>query len=148
MKRLAIGILLVALAGGAALAQNWQGQPTYGSVELKSGFRPDPFLRDVVAGGSESIEHLGFYGYVAENPDFDLYYTSGPFELIFRVEDAQTDTVLLVNAPDGSWHFNDDSDGLDPAIEFESPMDGLYTIWVGSYDGNFADATLVISELD
>jgi hypothetical protein len=133
MKRLAIGILLVALAGGAALAQNWQGQPTYGSVELKSGFRPDPFLRDVVAGGSESIEHLGFYGYVAENPDFDLYYTSGPFELIFRVEDAQTDTVLLVNAP---------------AIEFESPMDGLYTIWVGSYDGNFADATLVISELD
>ena len=147
MKRFLFVGLLVLVALGA-YAQNYQLQPTYGDVSLSAGFQPDPFRRDVVAGGSLSLSKQGYYGYVADAPDFDLRYSSGGYRLTIKIENTDADTLLLVNAPDGSWHFNDDTNGLDPAVTFNSPLDGLYDIWVGTFDGNYADATLVITEMD
>jgi hypothetical protein len=113
------------------------------------GYVDDPFRVELLAGGAVDIASLGYYGYVADAPDFDLYYTSGPYRLTIKVESAASDTVLLVNAPDGSWHFNDDTNGLNPAISFNKPMDGLYDIWVGTFDdGGYVDATLAITEMD
>jgi hypothetical protein len=43
------------------------------------------------------------------------------------------DTILLVNTPDGNWHFNDDYRGTNSAITFQNPMQGQYDIWTGSY---------------
>lgn len=147
MKRyLLVGILVLVALG--ASAQNWQLQPTYGTVNLTWNFQPDPYRQGVVAGGSIDLSKLGYYGYVADAPDFDLRYTAGEYRMTIRVENTSADTLLLVNAPDGSWHFNDDTDGLDPAITFNPPQSGLYDIWVGTYDGSYADATLVITELD
>lgn len=149
MKRITVplGVFLVMSVIGAG-AQDWELQPTYGETELAAGFEPDPFEQSVVAGGSMDLSDLGYYGYVADAPDFDLRYTSGEFELTIKVENTDADTLLLVNGPDGRWHFNDDSDGLDPAITFSPPRDGLYDIWVGTIDGDYAEATLVITERD
>jgi hypothetical protein len=44
------------------------------------------------------------------------------------------DTMLLVNTPDGNWHFNDDIPSApNSSITFENPMQGQYDIWTGSY---------------
>jgi hypothetical protein len=147
MKRILFVGLLVLVALGVS-GQDWQLQPTYGEVSLTGGFQPDPFRRDVVAGGSIDISQLGYYGYVADAPDFDLRYVPAGYRLTIKVENTSADTLLLINAPDGQWHFNDDSNGLDPAISFDAPLEGLYDIWIGSYDGNFSEATLVITEMD
>lgn len=147
MKRTIVLIGMVVVAG-ALSAQDWQLQPTYGETELTAGFEPDPFEQSVVAGGSIDLSELGYYGYVADAPDFDLRYTSGEYQLTIKVENTTADTLLLVNGPDGRWHFNDDSAGLDPAITFSPPRDGLYDIWIGTVDGEYADATLVITERD
>jgi hypothetical protein len=148
MKRITV-LLILALVAVGAFAQDWQLAPSFGDVELEAGFLPDPYRVDILAGGSIDISRLGYYGYVANAPDFDVYYSAGGFDLTIKVEDADGDTVLLVNAPDGQWHFNDDSNGLDPAITFRNPDDGLYDIWVGTFSsGGYVDATLVITEMD
>lgn len=126
---------------------DWTLEPTYGRVDLESGFTPDPYTVDLVAGGGIDIEALGFYGFVAEAPDVDLYYEAGVFDLYVYVEDADGDTTLLINDPSGNWHFNDDVNGLNPGIEFAGPESGLYNIWIGTFESDLTDATLAISEL-
>lgn len=136
------------LVTGAMGAQDWQLPPTYGETGLVAGFEPDPFEQSVVAGGSIDLSELGYYGYVAEAPDFDLRYTSGEYRLTITVKNTDADTLLLVNGPQGRWHFNDDTTGLHPSITFSPPRDGLYDIWVGTLDGDGAEATLVVTERD
>ncbi len=65
------------------------------------------------------------------------------------VDVGGADAVLLVNAPDGSWHYNDDYRGTNPAITFYDPQQGLYDIWIGSYDGSRRNpGRLIFTELD
>jgi len=117
---------------------------------LNEGFLPDPYTVDLVAGGSIDLDVGGCaYGYVAEAPDFDLYYeTSGSSNLyIYAMSDE--DTTLLVNTPDANWTCNDDGySGSNPLIVIPAAAGGLYDIWVGSYGGDAAGTTLYISERD
>lgn len=150
MKR--IVVLMVALAvmiSAVASAQTWNLSPAFGSVELRAGFVPDPNTVDLIAGGNVNLGSRGYAGYVADAPDYNLtYQASSTWPLVIRA-DSSEDLVLLVNAPDGSWHFNDDYSGygLNSAIVFENPQSGLYNIWVGTYGSSTASATLYISEL-
>lgn len=148
MKKRALIVLVLAGVALIAGAQDWSASPTYGSVELSSGFLPDPYTVQLTAGGSVDLSGIGYYGYVASAPDFDLYYEAGSFDLTIRVQNSGGDTVLLVNDPSGTWHFNDDSNGLDPAITFSKPQSGLYDIWVGTFGDSFIDATLAITEME
>jgi hypothetical protein len=43
--------------------------------------------------------------------------------------------------------YNDDFDGLNPGITIDTPEEGLYNIWIGSYNSEPVDATLIITEL-
>ena len=64
--------------------------------------------------------------------------------------ESESDTVLLINDPDGEWYCNDDySDelGLASGLDFSSPQSGVYDIWVGSYEDEFSSATLYVTEL-
>jgi len=56
----------------------------------------------------------------------------------------------VVNAPDGSWHCNDDSyDSLDPTVTFQGAEGGQYDVWVTRCsEGENVDGTLNITELE
>ncbi len=143
------GLDTVAASGGP----NWTLPPTYGTAELTTGFLPDPHTVEIQAGGElDASEHdlgPGCLGNIATAPDYDVVYTAGEtFPLIFSVE-SEADTTLIINGPDGSWHCNDDTNGLNPQVTFESPQSGLYDVWVGTYyegDG-LPPATLNVSEI-
>ncbi len=133
-------------------AQDWSEPPTYGSAQLTSGFAPDPHLVNLTAGGSidasQSISG-SCRGFVANAPDFDLYFTPGNAGLPLAVSaTSNSDTTLVINGPDGRWYCDDDGGGeVNPSIVFNSPQEGLYNIWVGTYNNAPADAQLSISEL-
>jgi hypothetical protein len=124
--------------------------PTYGDVNLDERFLPDPYEVSLTAGGGTDVD-VGScnYGYVAERPDVDFYYTtSGDVDLYLYVICAE-DTTLLVDQPEGRWVCDDDDlCNSNPVVVIPSAADGLYNIWVGTYSAANTDATLYISEID
>ncbi len=116
----------------------------YDSQELYS-----PKRHDVIAGGGENLSDcydLPGTGWVAYSPDFELDFEQlKPVrELEMRV-DSDCDSVLLVNGPAGNWFHDDDSNGsLDPKIRFTNAPNGIYDIWIGTYDGEYCDAVLTL----
>lgn len=123
--------------------------PYYGDISLESGFLPDPYVKTITAGGSVDLAKYGHSGYAASKPDIDFYFTpSGDSNDDLTISArSDTDTILLINDPDGVWFFSDDADGVNPAIVFENPKSGLYSIFVGTYDSETAEAELLITEL-
>lgn len=122
----------------AAACPDWEAAPNFGEIELSSGFQPDPMHRRITAGGTADLSRCftsGEAGYVTDRPDFDLYWKGSSNQLTIAVE-TKADAVLLINAPDGSWHYSDDYRGSNPAVTFQNPEEGLYDIWIGSYDGS------------
>lgn len=120
----------------------------FGDVDLSADFSPDPHTVGVRAGGDIDVDVGGCsVGYVSDAPSFDLtYQTSGGSELHIYARSDQ-DITLLINTPDAGWVCDDDSlgDG-DPILSFPRAASGLYDIWVGTYDGEPANATLYISK--
>jgi hypothetical protein len=132
----------------------YQLPPNFGDTDLTAGFTPDPFSVEVVSGGPLDASYLGgeCRGFATAAPDFDVTYTAGSQGLLrfyFVAETAGEDTTLLVNAPDESWHCNDDAtDSLNPQVDFEDPASGLYDIWIGSYEsGTQVNGTLYVTEV-
>ena len=135
-------------------AQDPFSNPSFGEVSLISGFDPDPHAVSIYAGGSVdlSVSRLvDCVGFVSDAPDYRVVYDSDNQQrsLSFYAE-SESDTVLLINDPDGEWYCNDDySDelGLASGLDFSSPQSGVYDIWVGSYENEFSSATLYVTEL-
>jgi hypothetical protein len=145
--RLGVVAVVVCLYVGRAEAQNINLRPTFGSVTLKSGFLPDPYVKQLVAGGPIRTNLGGVGAWVANAPDFKLYYTAGRFPLtIYAI--SRIDTTLLINQPDGTWIADDDSGGnLNPLIRWARPQSGRYDIYVGTFNQGNGQATLYITEL-
>lgn len=146
----AIGVATLT-AGAAVACPNWQAQPHFGQIELYAGFQPDPYVRNITAGGTQNLSACGLggaAGFVTSRPDFDLYWNGNSAQLTIAVV-AGADAVLLVNAPDGQFYYSDDYRGTNPAITFVNPQQGLYDIWIGSYDGSRRNpAQLIFTEYD
>jgi hypothetical protein len=120
--------------------------PTYGSVTLKAGFLPDPWNKQLTAGGNVRTNLGGVNAYVAKAPDVKLFYTAGNFPLTIKANSAK-DTTLLVNLPNGTWVANDDANKtLNPQLTFAKPLSGRYDIYVGTFGSQLAPATLSITE--
>ena len=141
--RFAVVAITVAAFGSASSAlacPDWQKAPSFGQIDLYEGFEPDPYVRNITAGGTYYIANCfsgsGWYGTVASAPDFDIYYqTSGASTLTITVSSGY-DTMLLINDPAGNWYIDDDSGGgLDPMISIPNAAPGLYDVWIGSFDG-------------
>ncbi len=138
------------IAGGRL---DFSQPPTFGSAALESGFLPDPHSVEMISGGEIHVGYLGgeCTGYAAQQPDFRLQWRGSASELRFLfVADDGGDTTLLVNRPDASWLCNDDAGPgtVDPMVVVDTPAQGQYDIWVGSYGaGNFISGTLHITEL-
>jgi hypothetical protein len=145
--RLGVIAAIALLCTGRAETQKPNLNATYGSVKLKAGFEPDPYTKEVVAGGTLQITKGGVTMYVAEAPDFKLYYDAGNFPLTIYAE-SKGDTTLLINLPDGTWAVDDDSGGnLNPLLKFAKPLSGRYDIWVGTIAKENPKAILKITEL-
>jgi serine/threonine protein kinase len=121
----------------------------YGSAELSAGFLPDPHTQNILAGGSVNLSDYGFTGYVAQTPDYELNFSAGSSAdpLIIKVGEAEGDTVILVRTPGGQWEYNDDFEDMNAGIRFDNPESGRYKIWIGSYNNEFVQSTLHITEL-
>lgn len=149
MKRvlLAAVISTAAFCAGAQ-AQDYSLNPTFGTVNLSAGFMPDPYRVEVVSSGDIDASWIqGCVGMISDAPDVRLNYQAGGFELFLNVA-SDSDTTLVVNGPDGQWYCDDDSGGnLTPGLAFSPPMSGQYDIWIGSYQGDYANAELQISEI-
>ncbi len=150
---LLIGTVAIALGFVAAptFAQNPSASPAFGNTTLNSGFTPDPYNVQLTAGGSiDASQSVGSNcrGFVADAPDFDLYYNAGSsYPLIISVSSG-ADTTLVIKGPDGRWYCDDDGgSGTNPSVRFNNPQSGLYDIWVGTYGSSTASATLGISEV-
>jgi len=151
-RRLALGVGVAAVLLGCYVsrlaAQDVSLAPTYGSLELTSGFDKDPRVIQVTAGGPIKTNKAGVFAYVAKAPDFKLYYTAGKLPLTIHVE-SDADTTLLINLPDGTWVANDDQapGNVNPLLRFANPQSGRYDIYVGTFASNPARAKLYITEL-
>ncbi|MCU4654729.1 peptidase S1 [Roseibacterium sp. SDUM158016] len=151
----ALGLAVAALAAPAAMACPSYNNPTvFGSANIPANFMPDPWVRNVTAGGTVNLQSCGFNwpGYVVSRPDFRFQYSgvSPTGQLTIAIEArSNVDTILLVNAPDGTWHYNDDYRGTNSAITFYNPLQGQYDIWTGSYYlSSNNPAQLIVTELN
>lgn len=137
----------------AARQPNAGGEPSFGMISLAADFQPDPHRVEITAGGKDRVDgRLGAecVGFIeGSKPDFVLDYVAGQFDL-FVYATSNADTGIVLRAPDGTWHCNDDGDnrGVDPTLRVRRPQSGRYAIWVSTVEGGEADAELLISEAD
>ncbi|MBF9032297.1 peptidase S1 [Rhodobacterales bacterium HKCCE3408] len=154
----AAGVLLaVALlsAGTAGACPSYNNPTVFGSANIQANFQPDPYIRNVTAGGTTDLAGCTPFlgpGFVVNRPDFRFQYsgTSPTGRLTIALQaTSNVDTILVVNAPDGSWFYNDDYNGsTNSAIVFVNPLPGQYDVWTGSYYlSSNNPAQLIITEL-
>lgn len=108
---------------GVASAQNFSLNPAYGTVSLSGGFTPDPYVINLQAGGSISARNVSSScaGFIADAPDVRLQFSAGSLPLIISTN-AQADTTLVINGPDGSWYCDDDGgQGFNASVRFNNP---------------------------
>jgi hypothetical protein len=146
------GLCAVGAGAEIALAQNVSANPISSTLNLRSGFTPDPRTVQVVAGGDRDASELGpnCTGFISDSPDVRLNYTAGSIPLTFKTETG-ADSALVINLPDGSWVCDDDSNGnLDAKIRLPKPRSGQYDVWIATLSkGQLSSgAKLIITELD
>lgn len=155
LRSILIGSTVILAAGALpavqASAQDFNGRPNFGTLNLRAGFTPDPQTVAVRSGGSLNAESLSSNcrGFISNAPDVRLNYSAGSYPLILSVNSG-ADTTIVVNAPDGSWYCDDDGGtrGMNPALRFNNPQSGRYEIWVGTYGNSSTQpATLHVSEV-
>ena len=107
-----------------------------------------PQRYSVQAGGATHLSGCGIpgasFGYVDAAPDY-TFFLSG-MEDYGRLEievESSCDPLLLVSTSNGQWFFNDDSDGLNPALDISGiTANGQVNVWVGTYGGETCPVTL------
>lgn len=149
----ALGQLQGMQQGGGTAAPtpvNTSAAPREGTVARNGGSGQAPLTRAVQAGGnaSASATNSECRGNVnPAGPNVAIDYTPGGNQPLVIAAESPTDTTLVVRAPDGTFHCNDDSNGFNPQVTFATPQAGQYQVWVGVYWGTeLSEATLRIGE--
>ncbi len=125
--------------------------PTIGltgpSYDLNGPQLYTPSTFSASAYGSTDISGCGLPGHGWFTPapqfSFNLSQMQG-YRLEMQVT-ASCDTVMLVNSADGTWYFDDDSNGnLNPLVNIvgESSLNGRVDVWLGTYNGVSCPASL------
>jgi len=145
-----LAVLASVATAGMASAQDASLRPNFGTANLSGGFRPDPHVVNLTAGGDIDASSLGgaCAGKITSAPDYRInYQASGGLALTVRVR-SQTDTTLVINKPNGQWSCSDDVSGINPGLVFRNAASGVYDIWVGTYGDEPASGQLRITELE
>jgi hypothetical protein len=147
-------VLLIAALCGAPAAASACPDWSLGGAELAYAgaqvFTPQSVA--VIAGGDQDLAACalpgvrGQTGRVMSQPDFTVTLVRmGDYSAVeFRV-DSECDSVLLVNTAGGDWVYDDDGAGnLDARVRLSKPADGQYDVWIGTFDGAYCDAQLIV----
>ncbi|MBV6656356.1 MAG: hypothetical protein KI785_01180 [Devosiaceae bacterium] len=142
--------MVTALPQPVAACPTYNGSPHFGTIALNEGFLPDPYYRNVTAGGTQNIGNCSVpgWGWTARRPDFRIQYNSSGNSALSFVIRSNADTVLLINDPYGNWHFDDDGgQDLGAFLKFSNAPGGQWDIWIGSFNqARGIPAALEISE--
>jgi len=134
---------LVTYASSAQL--NWWAEPSAGTLELTTGFTPDPLVRRFRVVKTTAVSQLGVTdptggtcaGFVtAEQPSVRLLLSAGESLPLRLFVESAIDTTLCVNLPDSTWRCSDDDVGFHPVLDIPAGkvQSGQYDIWVGTFD--------------
>ena len=109
-------------------------------------WRPARF--DVIAGGGHQLINCDVmgWGHVRTAPDFVFELSRmRRFRRLHLRSNAVCDTILLLRSPSGRWFFDDDSGvGQTASLSLSDPEDGVYAVWVGSFQPEGCDARLTL----
>ena len=116
------------------------------NVELTGGFGPSTYDVTVYAGGDRDASTIagGCTGMISDSAQLNLSFTGYGGPLIIHAY-SEADTSLVVNGPDGRWYCNDDTEGLNPRVNWNVAGSGIYNIYVGAVSGNAQGVPVVIS---
>lgn len=132
-------------SGGGALDP--AAEPAVGAVTFGPQTRVDPrIIFDLQASNDEAFGMGdGCAGFITPSrPDVVVSAEAAlPQLMIYMVSEA--DGTLLVVAPDGEIHCNDDFEGLHPGVMIPNPQAGDYAVFAGTYGGNGGVATLGVT---
>lgn len=157
MKAFVVGVLIaLGMSTGAMACPDYSLAP--GESYYASG--GDLYTQrnfGVVAGGNNYIwdcRHIRpgtdtGAGYFPSAPDFSFDLSGmGRYKLVISVI-SECDAALLINTASTNWYYDDDDNGnSDPRIVLTRPVDGRIDVWVGTYDGQFCNATLQLETFD
>jgi hypothetical protein len=119
----------------SSLVPDFSLDPSFGSLELASGFLPDPYEVEIYVGGnivaSDAISACDA-GQIAEAPDYRLHFDDTFTASLTIAAFSKIDSTLAINDPQGNWVCNDDFNDLNPSITFSGNVSGQYDIWIGS----------------
>jgi hypothetical protein len=106
----------------------------------------------VIAGGRLSLAACGSIpgeGHVTPTPDFNVMLAEGEGRALeFRTR-GDCDTVLVVAAADGAWHYDDDgAEGQDARVRIDGAPDGRYDVWVGTFERSSCRARLILQTFE
>jgi hypothetical protein len=118
---------------------------------VASGASPILFRTGLRAGGTIDLATQRLppecVGIVQRQPHYIVRFRRGVNNLhVFAT--STTDLTIAVNAPDGTWHCNDNSNGRShPFVALPHGSAGQYDIWVGTRQpGPLVPASLTITE--
>ncbi len=104
----------------------------------------------LVAGGPTDLSTCGLpvsgWGWFSAQPSYSFFLSGMQEYGRLEIEGESTcDTVMLVRTPNGSWYFDDDSNGnLNPLINLTDTfgLNGRLDVWMGSYNGTTCNASI------
>ncbi|GAB5446523.1 hypothetical protein [Gymnodinialimonas sp.] len=138
---LALGLALFAPTLAAACPTITAGAT---QLTLSEAQLANPYTINTGASGNIDLANCGHIGFVNAAPQVSINFTEtyGPVQVSTY---SSCDTVLLVNAPDGSWWFNDDSGGSTLSWMMVDVNPGRMDVWVGTYNGSTCDAQVTLN---
>jgi hypothetical protein len=112
----------------------------------------NPLVLELTAGGELDLmdcSELPGVGFVAKKPDVTLTLSGTEHLGLDLFVLGSCDTMILMNAADGSWHYGDDFEGgPDPMLTIEGGSSGQYDIWVGTFEPSTCAAALFVEAFD
>jgi hypothetical protein len=144
---LCAALTLAAAVSGASDTARAQ-QSMFGGADLTSGFLPDPHVLQGQSGGNVEANRVNpdCRGYISPHPSH-IVNLRGNFRWMRAFVESSGDTTIMIQTPQNTVICDDDTYGLNPAVE-QAWGPGMYRIWVGSYQqGSAVPYTLKFTEI-
>jgi hypothetical protein len=106
--------------------------------------QPQAYMASV--GGPHDLSNcpgLDAWGTATEAPSFTLYLSQMDGYTLTTDIASDCDPVLLMRDAFGQWHFNDDTNGLQPQLALNgSSLNGRVDIWVGGFGSSACQGSI------